>query len=88
MFVASDVAKTLGYKNTRSAIAQHIDTEDVAKHDIPNNQGFIQKTTITTESGVYALIFGSKLESAKTFKRWVTSEILPAIRKDGGYYQE
>lgn len=64
---------------------QHVDSEDVLKQGVPDNQGFTQQTTLINESGLYSLIFGSKLESAKSFKRWVTSEVLPAIRKTGSY---
>lgn len=84
-FVGKDVAAALGYENTRDAIARHVDDEDkntVAFHDgIQGNPNM----TVINESGVYALIFGSKLESAKRFKHWVTSEVLPAIRKTGTY---
>lgn len=83
-FVGKDVAAALGYENTRDALAKHVDEEDkgVAKCD---TLGGAQDMTIINESGVYALIFGSKLESAKRFKHWVTSEVLPAIRKTGTY---
>lgn len=84
-FVGRDVAIALGYSNPVSAISQHVDNEDSAKHAIPDNQGFKQSTTIINESGVYSLVFGSKLPTAKAFKRWVTSEVLPAIRTTGGY---
>ena len=84
MFVASDVANALGYKNTRDAIAKHVD--DVDKADVAIHDGRQNRTmTIINESGVYALIFGSKLERAKKFKHWVTSEVLPVIRKQGYY---
>ena len=86
-FVATDVARALGYSNTRDAIAKHIDPEDVAKRDILSKGGR-QKTTLINESGMYALIFGSRLESARKFKRWVTSEVLPAIRATGSYRSE
>lgn len=84
-FVGRDVATALGYSNPVSAISQHVDIEDSVKHAIPDSQGFNQKTTLINESGVYSLVFGSKLPTAKAFKRWVTSEVLPAIRKSGGY---
>lgn len=84
-FVGRDVAIALGYSNPVSAISQHVDNEDSVKHAIPDNQGFKQSTTIINESGVYSLVFGSKLPTAKAFKRWVTSEVLPAIRTTGGY---
>lgn len=64
---------------------QHVDSEDALKQGVPDSQGFTQQTTLINESGLYSLIFGSKLESAKSFKRWVTSEVLPAIRKTGSY---
>lgn len=83
-FVGKDVATALGYANARDAISKHVDDEDkgVAKCD---TLGGNQNLTIVNESGLYALIFGSRLESAKRFKHWVTSEVLPAIRKTGGY---
>lgn len=83
--VGKDVAKALGYENTRDAIAKHVDEEDknsVAIHD--GNKGN-PNMTIINESGMYSLVFGSKLPSAKRFKRWVTSEVLPSIRKTGRY---
>ena len=83
-FVGKDVADILGYKNSRKAIADHVDEEDkgVTKCD---TLGGVQELTVINESGVYALIFGSKLPAAKKFKRWVTSEVLPSIRKTGSY---
>lgn len=86
-FYADEVCITLGYKNPRDAIARHVDEDDVVKHDTIDNLGRTQQKNIINESGLYALIFGSKLESAKRFKRWVTSEVLPAIRKHGVYAQ-
>ena len=83
-FVGKDVADALGYSNTRDALAKHVDTEDkadVAIHDGSQNRNM----TVINESGLYALIFGSKLESAKRFKHWVTSEVLPELRKNGQY---
>lgn len=83
-FVGKDVADVLQYSNTRDALARHVDKEDksdVAIHDGRQNR----KQTVINESGLYSLIFSSKMEKAKEFKRWVTSEVLPAIRKDGGY---
>lgn len=89
LFCASDVCKALGYTNSRKAIADHVEEGDVTKRytPIPNQYGTIvnQQLTYVNESGLYALIFGSKQERAKEFKRWVTSEVLPAIRQDGGY---
>lgn len=83
-FVGKDVAAALGYSNTRDAISKHVHEDDkgVAKCDTPSGK---QEMTVINESGLYTLIFGSKLESAKRFKHWVTSEILPSIRKHGGY---
>ncbi len=83
-FVGKDIATALGYSNTRDALAKHVDDEDkgVAKCDTPSGK---QNMSIINESGLYALIFGSKLESANRFKHWVTSEVLPSIRKHGAY---
>lgn len=84
--MGKDVAMALGYSNTRDALSRHVDVEDkgVVNHDTPSG---IQKMTIINESGLYSLILSSKLESAKRFKRWVTSEVLPCIRKHGGYLE-
>lgn len=84
-FVGKDVAASLGYTKTRNAISQHVDNEDALKQGVPDNQGFIQETILINESGMYALIFGSKLPTAKAFKRWVTNEVLPSIRRTGAY---
>lgn len=83
-FVGKDVADILGYTNSRKAISDHVDDEDkgVTKCD---TLGGKQDLTIINESGLYSLILSSKLPTAKKFKRWVTSEVLPAIRKTGGY---
>lgn len=83
-FVGRDVAESLGYAEPRSAISKKVDAEDkgVAEMETPSGK---QKVTIINESGLYSLIFGSKLESATRFKRWVTKEVLPSIRKTGGY---
>lgn len=83
-FVGLDVAKRLGYSNSRDAISKHVDTEDkgVAKCD---TLGGHQNLSVINESGVYSLCFASKLPGAKKFKRWVTSEVLPSIRKTGSY---
>ena len=85
LFVAIDVATALGYKNPKVAPAQHVDPEDLIKQEITDKLGRAQAVNCVNESGLYALIFGSKLESAKRFKRWVTSEVLPAIRRSGHY---
>lgn len=84
-FVGKDVATSLGYERATKAIQDHVDSEDKDEILIQDSIGRMQKTPIISESGLYALIFGSKLESAKRFKHWVTSEVLPSIRKTGGY---
>ena len=83
-FVGKDVATALGYSNPQKAVRDHISEEDrgVNEMDTPSGR---QNLAVINESGLYALIFGSKLESAKRFKHWVTSEVLPAIRKTGSY---
>lgn len=83
-FVGKDVAAALGYGDTDQALRKHVDTEDRLTRRF-NGSGQNRLMTVINESGLYALIFGSKLDSAKRFKRWVTSEVLPAIRKTGGY---
>ena len=85
-FVGKDVAEALGYKNVRDSLARHIDSDD--KRDgvvIHDSMGREQKPIIINESGLYSLILSSKLESAKKFKHWVTSEVLPTLRKTGSY---
>lgn len=84
LFVAVDVAAALGYQRARDAVSQHCDPEDIIKSEI-ETKGGRQTVNCVNESGLYALIFGSKLESAKRFKRWVTNEVLPTIRKQGRY---
>lgn len=86
-FVGKDVAEALGYERTADAIRQHVEDEDKGVGEI-QTPGGKQKMTTINESGLYALIFGSKLESAKRFKHWVTSEVLPAIRRTGSYDME
>lgn len=83
-FVGKDVADTLGYKNTRDAIAKHVFPEDKTASPV-STQGQIRNMVVINESGLYGMIFGSELPTAKEFKRWVTSEVLPAIRKTGSY---
>lgn len=83
-FVGKDIAEALGYSNTRDALARHVDDEDKNTVVIPDGIGNPNKTVIN-ESGLYSLILSSKLEQAKEFKHWVTSEVLPSIRKAGGY---
>lgn len=84
LFVALDICKALGYQNHKDAITRHVDPDDVVKSVVETNGGK-QEVNCVNESGMYALIFGSKLPSAKRFKKWVTSEVLPAIRKTGQY---
>ena len=85
-FVGNDCAKALGYAKPKGAIQNHVDTEDKQVAPIQDPRGNIEMMIIN-ESGIYSLIFGSKLESAKKFKKWVTSEVLPSIRKTGQYGQ-
>lgn len=84
-FVGKDVAEVLGYAKARNAIAQHVDEDDALKQGITDSLGRRQETTFINESGLYCLVLSSKLPSAKKFKRWVTSEVLPALRKTGQY---
>lgn len=85
-FVGVDVCNALGYSKARNAISIHVDNDDKAHAPIQGGcSSGIQNTLIINESGLYALIFGSTLESAKRFKHWVTSEVLPSIRKTGLY---
>lgn len=88
-FCATDVCKALGYTNGRKAVADHVDEGDVTKRYTPTTNQYGAEVTLqmtyVNESGLYALIFGSKLPDAKDFKRWVTSDVLPTIRKTGGY---
>ena len=85
MFVGKDVAMALGYAKSRNALAAHVDDEDKKDALIQGPLGGTQKMTIINESGLYSLILSSKLPQAKAFKRWVTSEVLPQIRRTGGY---
>lgn len=84
-FVGKDVAEVLGYSNTRKAIKDHVDDEDKRAERIVTPLGGMQTLNLINESGLYSLILKSKLSNAKKFKRWVTSEVLPSIRKHGGY---
>lgn len=84
-FVAKDICEVLEYANPHKAVADHVDGDDLTKREVIDELGRPQKTNHINESGVYALIFGSKKESAKRFKRWVTAEVLPSIRKTGSY---
>ena len=83
-FVGTDVAKALGYSDSFGAIKKHVDSEDKLVCQI-NSVGQSRNVTVINESGLYSLILSSKLPTAKRFKHWVTSEVLPAIRKTGGY---
>ncbi|MDO5686445.1 MAG: BRO family protein [Neisseria sp.] len=83
-FQAASLTSILGFKNGRQALSTHVDEEDVQKMDTLTKGGK-QKSTYVNESGMYSLIFGSTKPEAKTFKRWVTSEVLPQIRKTGSY---
>lgn len=84
-FVGKDIASILGYSKPRNAIATHVDEDDALKQGVIDELGRNQQTTMINESGLYSLILSSKLPTAKKFKRWVTSEVLPTIRKTGGY---
>lgn len=85
-FVGRDVCKALGYSDVKAGVRKNVDEDDkrVCPVDTPSG---VQQTTVINESGLYSLIFGSKLESARKFKKWVTSEVLPSIRKTGTYGQ-
>lgn len=84
-FVGKDVATSLGYAKPLNALATHIDEDDSLKQGLTDNMGRMQETIFINESGLYSLVLSSKLPSAKKFKRWVTSEVLPSIRKHGAY---
>ena len=87
-FVGKDVAEALGYSKSRNALAAHVDAEDKKDALIQGPLGGAQTMTIINESGLYALVLSSKLSQAKVFKRWVTSEVLPQIRKTGAYVSQ
>jgi len=84
-FVGRDVATILGYSKPQNAINSHVDEDDALKRGIEDSLGRTQETTVINESGLYSLILSSKLDSAKRFKRWVTHEVIPSIRKHGAY---
>lgn len=84
-FVGKDVARALGYAKPENALGTHVDGDDTLKQGIMDSLGRSQNTTLINESGVYSLVMSSKLPTAKKFKRWVTSEVLPSIRKHGAY---
>lgn len=83
-FIAADVARVLGYAHTPSALRSHVDDEDRGTVSVQHSASET-RATIINESGLYALIFGSKLPAARDFKRWVTGEVLPTIRRTGAY---
>lgn len=88
-FVGKDVAVALGYSNTNDALSRHVDPEDKYKGEgvaFPDPHGTLQYPTIINESGLYSLVLSSKLSTAKQFKRWITKEVIPSIRKTGGYF--
>ena len=84
-FIGKEVAEKLGYARGRKAVLDHVDAEDIDEVPFQDAIGRMQKTSIINESGLYSLILSSKLPQAKDFKRWVTTEVLPSIRKNGGY---
>lgn len=83
-FVGKDVAETLQYTNPQKAVREHVDEEDKGVNEM-DTPGGMQQIVIINESGLYSLILGSRLESAKRFKHWITSEVIPSIRKTGSY---
>lgn len=83
-FVGKDVCASLGYSDTKAGTRKNVDEEDKRVCPVGTPSG-IQNMTVINESGLYSLIFGSKLDTAKKFKRWVTSEVLPTLRKNGTY---
>lgn len=83
--VGKDIAEALGYSKARNAIASHVDTEDKQEAPIQGTLGGTQGMTVINESGMYSLVLGSKLPGARKFKRWITSDVLPSIRKHGAY---
>ena len=85
-FVGKDVARALGYNQADKAILRHVDDDDRTKHTVVDSRGRVQLTYIINESGLNSLILSSKLEQARAFKRWVTSEVLPQIRRTGGLH--
>ena len=84
-FVANDIAAALGYERPQKAVLDHVPNDDLLIQEVIDSIGRAQNTNTINESGMYALIMSSKLEGAKRFKRWVTAEVLPSIRKTGSY---
>ena len=85
LFHANDLCLVLKYVNPRDAVRRHVEKDDVVKHDTIDSMGRTQQSNFVLEAGMWALILGSETEQAKLVKRWVTSEVLPAIRKTGRY---
>ena len=83
-FIGNEIAELLGYSNYRKAVMVHVDEEDKLRSQI-GYAGQMREVTLINESGLYSLILSSKLPQAKEFKRWVTKDVLPSIRKNGGY---
>ena len=84
-FVGRDIASALGYSDARKAVTSHTDEDDRTNRPITDSLGRKQETTIINESGLYSLVLSSGLKNAKKFKKWITSEVIPSIRKNGGY---
>lgn len=85
LFVGADIANLLGYKEPHKALVRHVDEDDRMKRPVSDNQGVNRESWLINESGVYSLILSSELITAKSFKKWVTGEVLPSIRKTGSY---
>ena len=84
-FVGKDVAEALGYSRPLDALSKHVEEDDSAKRGLIDSLGRKQQAIFINESGLYSLVLSSKLPQARVFKHWVTSEVLPQIRKTGGY---
>ena len=84
-FVGIDIARALGYSNAAKAVTDHVDDDDITKREVIDSLGRNQLMTIINESGLYSMILSSKLPNARKFKKWITSEVIPSIRKNGGY---
>lgn len=87
-FSANEICEVLGFANPHDAVARHVDSDDLGKREVIDSVGRKQLANHVNESGLYALIFGSTKAEAKRFKKWVTSEVLPSIRRTGGYAQQ
>ena len=88
LFIAKQICDVLGFANHKDAIKNHVDPDDIFKLEMNDRLNRKQTVNCVNESGLYALIFGSKLPKAKQFKHWVTNEVLPAIRKQGAYISD